>query len=121
MSFLFTHEWPIALYQSQTVKTHNIQTWICEWKSVGIASVPGGFFLVKAGHFLDAKHTAKKVLRDGIVKSSRFEFEVRMADAAEIKQLDAAPDGMILKMEIPPLPGAKDFVSGLPAHSTNKT
>ena len=53
----------------------------------------------------------------------RFEFGLRLADASEIKQLEADPAGMIFKMEIPEITVARcqKFCGRISAHTTNKT
>jgi hypothetical protein len=110
---MFDLSQPLQLYRSHRMSPKRLQLFVCEWESIGIASVPGGVFLVEAGHRLDARQTAKKSLRDGIVRSARFTFTIRPAIADEIEQVKHAPAGAVLEIELParsPWLGDKDFV-----------
>ena len=115
---------PIHLYRSQRESRYPLRLWICEWQSIVLASVPGGVFLVEAGHHLDAQQTAKKILRDELVHALRFTFTIRPASTNETTLIKSAPAGTVLEAGISAAassPRDKHFADGSSADSTSKT
>ena len=45
--------------------------WVCEWQG----ATPGEFF-VRAGHYYEARQTAKRVIRDHMAVAGKVRFEV---------------------------------------------
>jgi hypothetical protein len=105
---------PIQLYWSQTKRQLPFQDWVCEWESHVHAKPPReGIFLIKSRHFLDARQTAKKVLRDRLVLCRAFTFKIRPPTSLEQSQLTLAPTGAVLEVD--------NFADRSSADSTSKT
>jgi hypothetical protein len=99
---------------------HPRRVWVCEWQSAINALVQSGTFLVEAGHFLDAKQTAKKVLRDDLVHSLKFTFTIRLVSLLERAQLKITPAIVVLEKKNA-ASSAKKFAETVSVDSTSKT
>lgn len=51
--------------------------WVCEWKMSGAAPSICGVFLIEAGHYVEAKHTAHKFFRDHLSPARVDSYRVR--------------------------------------------
>jgi len=115
---------PIQLYRSQIESRIPTRIWVCEWQSEQSSTGSGGTFLVEAGHYLDAKQTAKKVLRDDLIHSLKFTFTIRLASLLERGQLKITPPIAVLEKKNPApasAPGDDKFAENNSADSTSKT
>jgi hypothetical protein len=121
---MFNFSQPIQLYRSQIESRIPSRFWVCEWQSATNGSVQNGTFLVEAGHFLDAKQTAKKVLRDDLIHSLKFTFTIRLPSLLERAQLKITPPIAILENKNPApacAPGGEKFAEPNSADSKSKT
>jgi hypothetical protein len=115
---------PVHLYRSQRESRQARRFWICEWGATGVEPMARGVFVVEAGHYLDAKQTAKKALRDDLARACDFTYAVRLASLLERAQLKFAPARSVLETKMPvgtPAPCARKFAGESPADSTSKT
>jgi hypothetical protein len=121
---MFNFSQPIHLYRSQIESRIPSRFWVCEWQSALGATFQGGIFLVEAGHYLDARQTAKKVLRDDLVHSLKFTFTIRLASLLERAQIKIESPIVVLEKKNPSPASAPDdekFAETNSADSKNKT
>jgi len=80
---------PLHICPSPARRIYSRRFWVCEWDQPARVFRPAtkGLFLVEAQHAIDARQTAKKFLRDELLKTLDFNFTIREPGLLERAQL----------------------------------
>lgn len=120
---MFNSSNPIRFYRGRNSQKQ-FQLWVCQWRA-NFPAIERDKFFLEAGHILEAKQIAKKIVRDEILCSKEFTFKVRQPTVMEEK-LRLTPGGVeeiyATKISCAPSPdNDNNFAETFSADSTNKT
>ncbi len=91
---MFNLSKPLHICRAPIKSRYPWHVWVCEWQwqcTGSLAILASGLFLVEARHPIEATHTAKKFLRDELLESLDFTFEIRALGLLERLQLRFMP------------------------------